>query len=263
MRGVSARSLDEVLSAAEDLAAEHHGLYDELFAIASMLDNAPALRRVLSDPTVEFDTRSQLVNTLVADRISQAATSVLNTGVRRRWSSGRDLSDAIELAGVSALVFAGQDINLLEDELFELGRVVRSDAGLRQALSDRTVAFEPKANLLETVFGSKVSEATLALAGQALHARTGSFEKSLAAFADIAAQRQGLQLADVRVAHRLTDADRARLADTLSEQFGTRLHLNIIVDPHVIGGMSVSIGSQVYDGTMSSRLESARRRLAG
>src|SRR5699024_9575634 len=103
----------------------------------------------------------------------------------------------------------------------------------------------------------------LALAQQALRARTGSFEKALAAFADIAAERQGLQLADVRAAHQLSDAERARLADTLSQQFGSRLHLNIIVDPDVIGGMSVSVGSQVFDGTMSSRLESARRRLAG
>src|SRR5690625_7695252 len=84
MRGVSARSLDEVLSAAEDLAAEHHGLYDELFAIASMLDNAPALRRVLSDPTVEFVNRSQLIKKIGADRVSQNDNYVYNTCVRGR-----------------------------------------------------------------------------------------------------------------------------------------------------------------------------------
>ena len=37
----------------------------------------------------------------------------------------------------------------------------------------------------------------------------------------------------------------------------------MVVDPEVIGGISVEIGDDVIDGTVSSRLDDARRRLAG
>ncbi len=41
------------------------------------------------------------------------------------------------------------------------------------------------------------------------------------------------------------------------------MHLNLVVDPTIIGGMRVEIGDDVIDGTVSSKLDEARRRLAG
>ena len=37
----------------------------------------------------------------------------------------------------------------------------------------------------------------------------------------------------------------------------------MVVDPEVIGGIRVEIGDDVIDGTVASRLDEARRRLAG
>ena len=51
--------------------------------------------------------------------------------------------------------------------------------------------------------------------------------------------------------------------DKNSEQYGRPVHLNLVVDPSVLGGVSVEIGDDVIDGTVSSRLDDARRRLAG
>jgi F-type H+-transporting ATPase subunit delta len=41
------------------------------------------------------------------------------------------------------------------------------------------------------------------------------------------------------------------------------VHLNVVVDPEVIGGIRVEIGDDVIDGTVSSRLDDAGRKLAG
>ncbi|WP_345711686.1 F0F1 ATP synthase subunit delta, partial [Kineococcus glutinatus] len=41
------------------------------------------------------------------------------------------------------------------------------------------------------------------------------------------------------------------------------VRLNVDVDPDVLGGLRVKVGDEVIDGTISSRLAEARRRLAG
>ena len=67
----------------------------------------------------------------------------------------------------------------------------------------------------------------------------------------------------VRFARPLGDADRDRLAAALARSYGRDVHLNVIVDPEVIGGIRVEIGDDVIDGTVASRLDDAGRRLAG
>jgi F-type H+-transporting ATPase subunit delta len=41
------------------------------------------------------------------------------------------------------------------------------------------------------------------------------------------------------------------------------MHLNLDVDPTVLGGISVRVGEEVIDGTITERLAEASRRLAG
>jgi F-type H+-transporting ATPase subunit delta len=41
------------------------------------------------------------------------------------------------------------------------------------------------------------------------------------------------------------------------------VHLNVLVDPEVLGGIKVEIGDDVIDGTIASRLDDARRDLLG
>ncbi|MCW3048750.1 MAG: synthase delta subunit, partial [Solirubrobacterales bacterium] len=45
--------------------------------------------------------------------------------------------------------------------------------------------------------------------------------------------------------------------------YGHEVHLNIVLDPQVLGGMSVQIGDEIIDASVASRLADLRRRLAG
>ena len=86
---------------------------------------------------------------------------------------------------------------------------------------------------------------------------------ALAAYQKVAAEVRGEEVATVRVARPLADAERDRLASALARTYGRDVHLNVIVDPEVIGGIRVEIGDDVIDGTVASRLDDAGRRLAG
>jgi F-type H+-transporting ATPase subunit delta len=44
---------------------------------------------------------------------------------------------------------------------------------------------------------------------------------------------------------------------------GRTVRLNVAVDPAMLGGVMVTIGDEVIDGTVASRLEQARRAVLG
>ncbi|MBD8605630.1 MULTISPECIES: F0F1 ATP synthase subunit delta [Aeromicrobium] len=266
MRGISAKSLDEVLAAVSAAGTGSGDLGVELFDIVATLDREPALRRVLTDPSTEAQAKAGLAEQVFGGKVSADALTVLRVAVSGRWASGRDLTDGLETAGVTALVASADsagDLDAVETELFEVGRFVRSDAELRQIVSDRALAPAAKGELLRTLLGGKVSGTTLALASQAAAARTGSFERALTAFGVVAAERRSRLLAEVRVATELGESEKTRLAAALAKKYGRDVHLNIVVDPSIVGGIAVSVGDEVVDGSMATRLEVARRRLAG
>ena len=73
----------------------------------------------------------------------------------------------------------------------------------------------------------------------------------------------GQRVATVRVAAPAVRGRAPRLAAALTRQYGREVHLNVVVDPELIGGIRVEIGDDVIDGTVVNRLDEARRRLAG
>lgn len=267
MRGSSAKSLDDTLAAVDALAgASAATVGAELFGVVGVLDRAVAARRVLTDPSVDVDGKRRLAGEIFGDRVGADTKSVLDAAVGGRWAAARDLTDGLELAGVVALArsaeAAGQG-DALVSELFQAGQVIHDTPELRRAVSDRTVPVDARAKLIDDVFGGKVSDAALALLKQAAASRTGSFERVLDTFSRRIAERDGRLVAVARVAYALDDSEVERLTAALERRFGQAIRLNIVVDPSVIGGIAVTVGDQVVDATMSTRLEAARRRIAG
>jgi F-type H+-transporting ATPase subunit delta len=89
-----------------------------------------------------------------------------------------------------------------------------------------------------------------------------SFEFSLARLVELTAAKRDRQVAYVTVARPLSDADEQALADKLSTLYDRPVSLKVIVDPAIIGGASVRVGSDLYDGTILRRLTAAKQAFA-
>jgi len=268
MRGPSRASYAELR---ERLAATVPGaplatkVGDELFAVTRLLDSEHGLRRALADPTKPGEEKSALVTRLLHGRVEQTTADLAAAAAAARWGSSGDLADAIEQLAIEALTLAAQfdgTLDDLEDDLFRFGRVVSGQPNLRSALTG-PVSEPAKQELLRNLLATKVSTTSLSLITQLLtHTRGRSPQAALDLAASIAAHRREELIAVVRVATELTPQHRQRLARMLATQYGRGVHLNIVLDPAVVGGMSVQIGDELIDGTAASRLAEVRRRLA-
>ncbi len=269
MRGASRASygeLREQLAAATPDAGTAERVGDELFAVVRLLDSEHGLRRALADPTKPSLEKAAVARRLLHGKVSPAAEDVVAEAAAARWATPGDMADAIEQLAVEAFTVSAQlggTLDDLEDDLFRFGRVVSGQPGLRTALVGPATA-EAKRSLLTDLLEGKVAAPSLSLITQVLtHPRGRSPQAVLDLCAMIAARRREQLIAVVRVAGALTAGHRRRLATTLAAAYGQGVHINVVQDPAVIGGMSVQIGDDLIDGTAATRLAAVRRRLAG
>jgi F-type H+-transporting ATPase subunit delta len=266
MQGASRNSLAALrdrLPAEGDLAR----LSDELFAVVSVLGARASLRRALSDPAATGAAKSHVVEQLFASRIDAATLELVSEAVRSRWSQSRDLIDALEEIAVDAALITAQtagDLDAVEDELFRFERIIDGEPVLRDALTNRSLPDEAKRHLLQRLLSGKVKTVTYTLIERVvLEPRGRTVERALSDLSALAAKRRARLIAHVTSAVELSDAEQRELTAALSRAFGHELRLQIVVDPSLIGGLTVRVGDELIDASVARQLDEARRTLTG
>ncbi len=83
------------------------------------------------------------------------------------------------------------------------------------------------------------------------------------AFAIMAATSRGEVTAEVTTARALTPSQNKALAAQLKARVGSDVAINAKIDPALLGGMTVQIGSQVIDNSIKTRLYSLANVMKG
>jgi F-type H+-transporting ATPase subunit delta len=240
---------------------------DELFAVLGILDHEHALRRALSDPSKPADEKGAIVGALLRGKVTPATEKLVTATVRSQWASSPDMTDAMERLAVEAYAIAAEEagqLDDLEDELFRFSRVVAREPELRVALTEPVLPEERKRDLLNTLLGGKVTPVALRLITEmSLHPRGRSLVASLDMCTRTAAERRQRLIAVVRAATEPTAQQRRRLAEALAAIYGHEVYINVVIDPAVIGGLTIQVGDELIDASVVSRLVAVRRKLAG
>ena len=239
----------------------------ELFAVVTLLAGQGSLRRTLSDPAVDADAKTRVVDSLLGDKLAAPSLEVVRALTRLRWSEPRDVVDALEALAVESALQQAEGEGVLdevEDQLFRFGRIVDGQPELRAALTDRNLPTARKSDLLHRLIDGKVADVTAALIERAVIAPRGrTIERVLDDYAQLAAGRRERLIAHVTSAVDLTDDQQERLAEALRREFGREIRLQVVVDPSLLGGMTVRIGDELIDGSVLRHLGAARRQLTG
>ena len=149
-------------------------------------------------------------------------------------------------------------------QLDGFGAAYAESAELRTFLASPAVSVEAKHAVLENICGrlgaTKIIRNFLFVIAD--HRRTQLIPEIVATFQQVLRQRQGVAEAEVASAVELSAAQKKELAATLARLTGKKIEPKYALDPALLGGAVVRIGDTIYDGSLRSRLNEMRTRLA-
>ena len=239
----------------------------QLLSAASLLSSDKALRVAMSDSGQPVESRVALVRELFGTRLSSTAVEILAQAASLRWSSSDDIVDAIEDMAAQIIFSLAQqvgELDRIENEIFTFSRALETNPDLQMALTNPALPGSAKSAVVRDVLASRAAKGTVTLLEHAAaHLRGRRADVALRTLSNAAAARRNRVVADVRAAIALTPDQSQRLAAALGRLSGREVSLNIVVDPNLIGGVSVRLNDEVIDGSIRTRLEQARRALVG
>ncbi len=240
---------------------------NDLFTILTVLSSSVGMRRALTDNSRDAAAKAELISNLFGKNIGAAAQSILATAASLRWSSPSELADAIEQIAVEAesvVADKNNELDKLEDQLFDFGQVLTANPELRQALNTSADSDAGKVALLESIIKGKYANSTINLLRRVVSLRRGrNIDATLAAYSHYVTIRRNRVVAHVTTAVALDPAQQQNLISALSKAIGKTVHINVEVDPKVLGGLSIRYGDEIIDGTVINRLAEASRALVG
>ena len=261
-------STERLLESAENLDDAALGaLGSDLQSVAALLDREPSLRRTLSEATTDIEARAALIGRLLAGKVSAPAAAAVDVAVRQSWATGGDLRDGIGRLGRTAMFLRAEragHLDDVEDELFRFARIVDASPELSVLLDDPSADPDSRASLVERVLGGRADALTgELLTGLARHTGGRSYSHGIRELVEQAAQRSDKVVATVQSAVELTAEQFDRLSGALRRIYGRDVAVHVVVEPALLGGVRIQVGDEVIDGSVSGRLDTLRRTLAG
>ena len=182
----------------------------------------------------------------------------LSAGIQASLA-GRYASALFDLASEAGTVTA------VENDLAALDDALRESSELRALIRNPEVSREAMGRVLTGLashFG--LSELTRNFLGVlAQNRRAGELPGVVRAFQAIAAAQRGEVTAEVASAHPLTDEQLTALEQKLRVRQGRTVKLKTRVEPELLGGLVVTIGSQRIDSSIRSRLNALAHAMKG
>lgn len=135
-------------------------------------------------------------------------------------------------------------------------RALTTNPSLSRAATKSAIAAVAKVMKLDTLTAN-----TLGVLAE--NRRLGEIGAMARAFATLASHDRGEITAEVTSVRPLSAAQNKALAAQLKQRVGKDVSIKAIVDPSILGGLTVTIGSQMIDSSIRTRLNSLAQAMKG
>jgi F-type H+-transporting ATPase subunit delta len=157
----------------------------------------------------------------------------------------------------------GLDMAAARQQMKDFADTYASSGPLREILEDPSIPNEQKLNVLDGIAErlKMMREVRNFIAIIMDHQRLPDLDVILAAYDQVADVDMGVTEAEITTVRQLDDEGRAQLEHQVSKLAGTKVRIAYKLDPGLLGGAVVKIGSTVYDGSVRTQLEQMKQAL--
>jgi F-type H+-transporting ATPase subunit delta len=151
-------------------------------------------------------------------------------------------------------------LDSVEGGLTDLQKLAAESEDFRHFLRSPVIAAHSKATAVDTILAKVEAEPTVAnfVKVVARNGRLFALPAIIKAFRELAANERGEVSAEVTSAAPLSGAQLKSLADTLKGKIGKTVTLTEHVDPSLIGGLVVKVGSRMIDSSLKTKLQAMK-----
>jgi F-type H+-transporting ATPase subunit delta len=152
------------------------------------------------------------------------------------------------------------DVDAVRADLMALAEIGRESADFRRVLSSPAISSEDKGKALVAVsMKAKFNMTTLKFLGLLTeNRRAEALPSVIASFRRLHDQQRGVVAAQVTTAVKLTPAQAKGVAKALAQALGREPEISTAVDPSILGGVKVRVGSRLFDASLKTKLDSLK-----
>lgn len=168
-------------------------------------------------------------------------------------------------AAVFDLALTSGEVDAVDNGLTALAKTIEGDKTLARVLKSPLHKSEEKAAVLAAI-GDKLGLPDLAkrfVGVVALNRRAGDLPGMAKAFAEKAARHRGSSRIVARVAHPITKEQTLDIESAVSKSLGRTVQVAVEVDPSLIGGLQLKIGSKLVDSSIRTKLNNLTNLMKG
>lgn len=153
-------------------------------------------------------------------------------------------------------------LGVISEELIAVSDIFSENAELYDILSAPTVTDKEKTELLDSIFGGKISVTALDfLCLAACKGRIRNLSGIAEALRTLRYTDEGIMEVTVTTVRALSDAQRTRLKEKLEAKYGRKIIMTEKTDPDMLGGVIVTCGDTMLDGSVRTKLDNMRTQL--
>ena len=156
-------------------------------------------------------------------------------------------------------------LDQVRDDLTSLENMIRESADLARLLTSPIIARDQQTAAIEALMQrAGLSELTRNFVGVvARNRRLFALPGMIVTYKALLANRRGEMTAEVVSAQPLSDTQRTALEDALMRSVGANVSIEARVDPAILGGLIVKVGSRMVDSSLRTKLDKLQISLKG
>jgi F-type H+-transporting ATPase subunit delta len=190
----------------------------------------------------------------------------------RKWPTnapgGYNLADDFKQTDVGAryaqalfdLALETEALPAVEADVAALKAALTDSAELRRFLISPIFAADTKAKVLaEIAQKAELGPVAVKFLGVlGANRRSGALLGAITSFERLAAAHRGVVGAEVTSAVKLSAAQAKAIKASLAKSLGKEPEITALVDPTILGGLKIKVGSRLFDASLRSKLDSLK-----